>query len=823
MNILVTGVSGFVGKQLVSELLRINGEYIKNIYILLRSKKNQTPEQRMDIIKKSPCFKNIKNIDLDKLKYIEGDLLNMPIIEVTDDIKDILSTLHIVINSAASIKFNDEIKDALKINCHGASNFMHCIKDNCPNLIKYIQISTAYVNPIPPQDDENIKYLEEELINFPIDYQEIIDKIDNKSTKLDAINKFLNLSYPNTYCLTKALGEHSLYNISLSCGFKFIIIRPGIITPAAQFPFRGWSDSNAAYAGSALAVILGIVNNFPIKKGKKLNLIPVDFVSNSIIYNIANNENKFSIRYATMEHGNSMRVESAQDYLKPTAVMFGYDINSNVAHSGNTFFYKLSVLLQDRLPIEIMQMIYSIIGNVKEEQKMQMIKDNLLDFGDIFYPFASNNWYFKKTDKFLDKEFDFEYYHHYTLLYGILKYTLKINTDNVIFGGSLLKKTKFLKYNLDNIQNIGHLKLFVGNTLQLAFNQMFSEITVDIDSFINNNYKDKQLLICPSHRSYIDFLLINLFIAQYKTFNINLPTIAATSDFKNVFFIGKLFEYLGAFYVQRGSDELDKIELDNTINNLLNNNGNMLFYPEGTRSRSRISYPFKTGLLKAIQKTRKTVYILPITISYEKVVEQLDFKHELKTNNKPEILFSNLIKWSLKLKNKSVNLGKVHIKAGKLLEFNSESDIKDILKKTMRTLQLNTISTSYHYKIKNRIFSKDLDKLSVLNELNTDLLDNWILLNQWIHFYLDESQYDNPWIKKFIRKYNYLNKEDKTINETSKYYGDIYFSPILDDINNCLPYIYTNPKCTVNDIMKNINLILGNIVPIFILSEINHN
>ena len=66
------------------------------------------------------------------------------------------------------------------------------------------------------------------------------------------------------------------------------------------------------------------------------------------------------------------------------------------------------------------------------------------------------------------------------------------------------------------------------------------------------------LLFCPTHRSYIDFLLVSLVLYYYK---MEVPHICAGEDFLGIMFVNQLLRNSGAFFMRRTfkGDDLYKV------------------------------------------------------------------------------------------------------------------------------------------------------------------------------------------------------------------------------------------------------------------------
>ena len=110
--IFITGASGFVGKVLVEKLLRSCPD-ISRIYLLLRSKRGSTSEQRLAAFCESEIFDKLRSAGCPigkKLVAVEGDI-SQPKLGISDSQYDqLLEEVTIVFHSAASVRFDDPLK-----------------------------------------------------------------------------------------------------------------------------------------------------------------------------------------------------------------------------------------------------------------------------------------------------------------------------------------------------------------------------------------------------------------------------------------------------------------------------------------------------------------------------------------------------------------------------------------------------------------------------------------------------------------------------------------------------------------------------------------
>ena len=125
-NIFVTGSTGFLGKVLIEKLLRsCNG--INRIYILLRSKRGIGSEKRFEEFIKNKVFDNIREKTpevLLKLVCIPGDIIEPNLGLDENDRKTLENNIDIVFHVAATVKFNEPLKDAANLNTFGTERVM---------------------------------------------------------------------------------------------------------------------------------------------------------------------------------------------------------------------------------------------------------------------------------------------------------------------------------------------------------------------------------------------------------------------------------------------------------------------------------------------------------------------------------------------------------------------------------------------------------------------------------------------------------------------------------------------------------------------------
>lgn len=122
-SILLTGATGFLGRAILSKLLRDVSE-ISSIYLLMREKRDQSIYERTQqllmntdpiltkVVAKNPrCFL--------KVKPIAGDLMQAGLGLSQNDRRLLIADINVVISCAADIGFHRPLKSIVQSNIQG--------------------------------------------------------------------------------------------------------------------------------------------------------------------------------------------------------------------------------------------------------------------------------------------------------------------------------------------------------------------------------------------------------------------------------------------------------------------------------------------------------------------------------------------------------------------------------------------------------------------------------------------------------------------------------------------------------------------------------
>ncbi|XP_036405731.1 dihydroxyacetone phosphate acyltransferase [Megalops cyprinoides] len=209
---------------------------------------------------------------------------------------------------------------------------------------------------------------------------------------------------------------------------------------------------------------------------------------------------------------------------------------------------------------------------------------------------------------------------------------------------------------------------FFAFTLSKAFKALFQGVRVNEEGIqrLQQAIQEYPVVLLPSHRSYIDFLIMSYIL---YTYDLALPVIAAGMDFLGMKFIGEMLRMSGAFFIRRsfGGDKLYWAVFSEYVKTMLRNGyAPIEFFLEGTRSRTCKSLTPKLGLLNIVMEPffKGEVFdvsLVPISISYERILEETLYARELLGVPKPKESTSGLLKARRIL---SEDYGSIHVYFG---------------------------------------------------------------------------------------------------------------------------------------------------------------
>ncbi|XP_063924299.1 fatty acyl-CoA reductase wat-like isoform X2 [Zophobas morio] len=323
-TVFLTGGSGFLGKILIEKLLR-ECEDIKKIYVLIRPKKEKTPEQRFQDLFSYPCFDLLKSKHinpLQKVSLVHGDC-NEPFLGLTEqDVAILLKETTCVIHAAANVKFDQPLKEAAYY-VRATRDLLELAKKML-NLRVFVFVSTAFSNCVH-------SHITEQFYEPPMKPEKLLQLVDIlDDDTLQAITpQFLN-TWPNTYVYTKSISENLIKTIGAD--LPITIVRPAIVISTIAEPMPGWIDNFYGVVGISAGAALGVIRSMNANPNSRAQLVPVDYVSNCVLAAAWKRENSVTTTiYNFVGHENNqitwgqyMKVIEQQGWKVPSEKVLWY-------------------------------------------------------------------------------------------------------------------------------------------------------------------------------------------------------------------------------------------------------------------------------------------------------------------------------------------------------------------------------------------------------------------------------------------------------------------------------------------------------------------
>ncbi|KAJ5289022.1 hypothetical protein N7478_002052 [Penicillium angulare] len=284
-NILITGGSGFLGTAIVYRL--VTKAAPNKIYIVCRGGRDSLEKKWKEWL--GPEADALLNTD--NILTIQGDIETMDFNSALDGLK---LDLDIIIHSASTINLARPLKQIKNMIVYASLNLAE-LATKCPNLERFVYVSTAYSNANLYQSRGTPHVRIEEQI-YPIGDgdttdDELAELDDLKEDEPSQFNEYVE-QFPYAYTYAKHLTERLMKK---KLGDKLLILRPSIIGPAQSYPFEGYSMplstpstlfSAAIMLTPSRSMVLATRASNPMLEATS-DEVPVDVVADRLLAHLA--------------------------------------------------------------------------------------------------------------------------------------------------------------------------------------------------------------------------------------------------------------------------------------------------------------------------------------------------------------------------------------------------------------------------------------------------------------------------------------------------------------------------------------------------------
>jgi Male sterility protein/haloacid dehalogenase-like hydrolase len=331
-HVMLIGVTGFIGKVWLVNLLTDLPE-IGRVYLLIRRQKTNSALRRFEkLVEESPVFDllherygaNLARFLAERVEVVEGDASEPGLglgLEVSERLK---STLDLVVNSSGLTDFNPDLRDALATNVDAALHIVDFVRES--KHAGLLHLSTCYVAGARDgrvNEQLRVNYTPAAISDFDAEreHQSLYELIEGanrlaespeitEQLRADALAKehaakdlhgaalenqirknrirwlrtYLTeagtkraheLGWPNTYTFTKSLTESLIAKFAKDVAVA--VVRPAIVETSVGKPFLGWNEG--INTSASLSYLLGTYfRQLPTNERKRLDIIPVDAV-----------------------------------------------------------------------------------------------------------------------------------------------------------------------------------------------------------------------------------------------------------------------------------------------------------------------------------------------------------------------------------------------------------------------------------------------------------------------------------------------------------------------------------------------------------------
>ena len=740
--VVLTGATGFVGGGILFSLLARAEELgVMKIVLMIRQRSGKTLDERLAKLRENHMFDGLRET-FDKLVVgLEGDVSQRNF-GWTENVTSWphQEPLKAVLHCAGDVRFQQPMQQAA-VSLVSATLQMQQLACNWKSK-RFLFVSTAFVHAVPPTSTEA---LEEKLVELrDFDAMELYrDAMSHGSWAKTAMRE---LGFPNTYTFAKAIAEHLVIRACESDGLDARIVRPSIVGPAWAFPYIGWAgDKPSTIVGAGTLLARRGVRVFRDGFDHPCPVVPVDIVADVTVKALcgAYNCDRGQILHACLDASEADQMPSFKFFtrhfyqllaLKGTLPLFELGFMTKLlrwCNNGTVFCYAHALL--NVLPMQILdfvriclERILAVFGKRLNKQFSTTVRilASCSTLPMQYHPFSSPStpWRFRSTVR-LPEEWDlFEY----LLICCRAGYAFAINP---LKGPGRNYPKEFSEIRIfshetavsDAVSAFAHPQAsffysIAAFVVRLGLSWMSLVVTVDGASLTSITTLDAPLVLCPQHRSVLDFVIIGLMCFQLQPIlPLQLPQVAADAEFSSLPFLGWALSGLGAFFVRRGGGAVQPDPaLRAKVGRVFQSGRPLEVFLEGLRSRGRRQLRLRTGLLKALRDiAQRTVALVPLAMSYELLPDDESLYKEMCGLPRDPLRTADLLLWVLRgIRGELPPIGEAFMRFGKAQKFESSSDLDVVVSAVQKELVADTSLTTLHCKALQEFLQKpDLDKV----------------------------------------------------------------------------------------------------------------
>ncbi|UJR81352.1 1-acyl-sn-glycerol-3-phosphate acyltransferase [Sandaracinus amylolyticus] len=205
----------------------------------------------------------------------------------------------------------------------------------------------------------------------------------------------------------------------------------------------------------------------------------------------------------------------------------------------------------------------------------------------------------------------------------------------------------------------------------VVWNRIYDGMVVDREGLerVREAARKGPLVLLPSHKSHVDYLVVSDLLYREGL----APPLIAAGDNLSFFPLGPFLRRSGAFFIKRSfkGKKLYPQLVDAYVRKILVEGWNLELFVEGGRSRTGKLLSPKLGILSmivdaALQLRDREITFVPISIGYERIIEEKSYVHEQSGGEKQPESIGGLLATSRVLRSK---YGRLYLQFGETMSF----------------------------------------------------------------------------------------------------------------------------------------------------------
>lgn len=303
-RIFITGATGFLGRVLVEKLLW-SAPHIGKLVLLVRAGDERAAAARLraDVLDaelmgrlRARHGEAWESFTAGRVEAVHGDLERDAFGLDPERYGALCAGIDLVVASAASVTFDEQLDRALELNARGAGRTLQLARD--AGDVPLLHVSTCFVSG-------RRQGAAPEQVDGPPRMPPGGFELDAVLSELDAVCRASRAAHANPAARLVAAGAehaarfgfHDVYTFTKWLGEQLLargqgavpitILRPAIVESTLQQPMPGWIDAVRVADPLLVAYGRGRARLFPGSAGAVLDLIPADHVVHALIAALA--------------------------------------------------------------------------------------------------------------------------------------------------------------------------------------------------------------------------------------------------------------------------------------------------------------------------------------------------------------------------------------------------------------------------------------------------------------------------------------------------------------------------------------------------------